>query len=134
MLVTPLILSPNKKMCLSMHQATNMLRPMVMVHGNTHVSITWACLLADSRLQRVHSLTYILIRSLIAEAPVPQPSSSSPPRLGPPYLFLFPPTHSCPFFYISFYLVETPVATTVYYILKANACIGICFQPGYSKI
>ena len=47
------------------------------------MSITWACLLADSRSQRVHSLTYILIRSLIAEAPVPQPSSSSPPRLGP---------------------------------------------------
>jgi len=27
-----------------------------------------------------------------------------------------------------------PVATTLYYILKANACTGICFQPGHSKI
>ena len=73
------------------------------IDGNSHVSITWACLLVDSRSQRVHSLTHILIGFLIAEAPVPRPSSSSPPRLGPPYLFLFPPTHSCSYFYISFY-------------------------------
>ena len=26
------------------------------------------------------------------------------------------------------------VATTVYYILQPNACTGICFQPGHSKI
>ena len=30
--------------------------------------------------------------------------------------------------------ISAPVATTVYYILKANACTGICFQPGHSKI
>jgi len=65
--------------------------------GNTHVSITWACLLGDSRSQRVHSLTYILIRFLIAEAPVPRPSSSSPPRLGPPIFFFSHPPTPVPF-------------------------------------
>jgi hypothetical protein len=63
-------------------------------NGNTHVTITWACLLGDSRSQRVRSLTYILIRSLIAEAPVLRPSSSSPPRLGP--LLIMASTTSLP--------------------------------------
>ena len=68
---------------------------LVKAFGNTYVTITWACLLADSRSQWVYSLTYILIRSFITEAPVLWPLSSSLPCLGPPIFFLLPPTHSC---------------------------------------
>ena len=34
-------------------------------NGNTHVTITWACLLGDSRSQRVRAFSYILIKYLI---------------------------------------------------------------------
>ena len=55
------------------------------LNGNTHVTITWACLLVDSRSQRLQAFTYILIRYHITLA------LFWGPRLGPPKISF--PTH-----------------------------------------
>ena len=66
--------------------------------GNTHVTITWACLLGDSRSQRVRAFSYILIKYLIVltslRAFIIVSTSSRAPSSPwhPPPLFQSPPS------------------------------------------
>ena len=74
--------------------------------GNTHVTITWACLLVDSRQQHVCWLIYILTGYPITQALFLGPRHRLRLILGPPK-FLFP-THPL---LLAFYTTSTPIYT-----------------------